>query len=111
MEPTIDIFISSPVSGSEAAALRDLERAGRAPALILANFEISSRGASHQIDFVVVTDHRAELIELKNLTAPVRGCLNGPWQIETSAGSFVPYSGPNPWEQARDAKLALSDAM
>jgi hypothetical protein len=111
MEPTIEILISSPLSGSEATALRDLVTGLRTPALILANFEVPSRGASHQIDFVVITEKRAELIELKNITAPVRGGVNGPWQIETSPGSFVPYSRPNPWEQARDAKLALSDAM
>lgn len=111
MKPTIEILISSPLSGSEAAALRDLAAGVRAPALILANFEIPRCGISREIDFVAITETRAELIELKNITAPVRGGLNGPWQIETSPGSFVPYSGPNPWEQARDAKLALSDAM
>jgi hypothetical protein len=41
----------------------------------------------------------------------VKGGVNGAWQIETSPGLFVPYEGRNPWEQARDAKLALSDAM
>lgn len=111
MTPTIEILISSPVSGSEALALRDFAASLSAPALILANFEISCAGAAHEIDFVVVTQTRAELIELKNFTAPVNGGVNGPWRIEKSPGHFVPYVGPNPWEQARDAKLALSDAM
>lgn len=111
MTPTTEILISSPLSGSEAAALRDLVSSLSAPALILANFEISRSGMAREIDFVVITETRAELIELKNITAPVKGGVNGRWQIETSPGSFVPYSGPNPWEQARDAKLALSDAM
>lgn len=111
MMPTIEILISSPLSGSEAAALCDFARLLTAPALILANFEISCNRAAHEIDFVVVTEKRAELIELKNITAPIRGGVNGPWRIETSPGLFVPYSGKNPWEQARDAKLALSDAM
>jgi hypothetical protein len=111
MKPTIEILISSPLSGSEAAALRDLLIGVGAPALILANFEIASAAAAHEIDFVVITEVRAELIELKNITAPLRGGVNGPWQIETSPGLVVPYVGPNPWEQARDAKLALSDAM
>ena len=111
MEPTIEILISSPLSGSEAAALRAFVEGLSGPALILANFEIQDGGSSHEIDFVVVTERRAELVELKNISAPVRGGVNGPWKIETSPGCFVPYSGPNPWEQARDAKLALSDAM
>ena len=111
MKPTIEILISSPLSGSEAVALRDLLFGISAPALILANFEVTCAGAAHEIDFVVITESRAELIELKNITAPVKGGVNGPWLIETSPGSFVPYLGPNPWEQARDAKLALSDAM
>jgi Nuclease-related domain len=111
MKPTIEILISSPLCGSEAAALCDLARCLTAPSLILANFEVSCGGSAREIDFVVVTQARAELIELKNLTAPVKGGVNGPWQIEASPGIFVPYSGPNPWEQARDAKLALSDAM
>ena len=111
MKPTIEILISSPLSGSEAAALRDLLIEINAPALILANFEIAFAGSAHEIDFVVITGSRAELIELKNITAPVKGGVNGPWQIETSPGLFVTYPGQNPWEQARDAKLALSDAM
>lgn len=111
MKPTVEILISSPLSGSEAAALRDLAASISAPALILANFEIATGIAAHEIDFVVVTESRAELIELKNITGAVRGGVNGPWQIETSPGFWVPYVGQNPWEQARDAKLALSDAM
>ncbi len=111
MKPTVEILISSPLSGSEAAALRDLLASISAPALILANFEITTGNAAHEIDFVVITESRAELIELKNISGPVRGGVNGPWQIETSPGLWVPYVGQNPWEQARDAKLALSDAM
>ena len=111
MKPTIEILISSPLSGSEASALRDLAVSLKAPALIFANFEVSSGSSSQQIDFVVITESRAELIELKQITAPVRGGINGLWEIETSPGLFVPYSGPNPWEQAKTAKLVLSDAM
>ncbi|HPT26068.1 MAG TPA: nuclease-related domain-containing protein [Bryobacteraceae bacterium] len=111
MQPTIEILIGAPVVGSEAAALRDLVSSLVAPALVLVNFEIVSRDTSRQIDFLVVTSQRAELIELKEITAPVKGGTNGPWQIETSRGLFVPYTGPNPWVQARDAKFALSDAM
>jgi hypothetical protein len=79
MQPTIEILISSPVSGSEAAALRGIVTALRAPALILANFEVFRGGASHEIDFVVITEKRAELVELKNITAAVKGGVNGAW--------------------------------
>jgi hypothetical protein len=111
MNPTIEILIGAPVVGSEAAALRDLVSSLVAPALVLVNFEVQSRGTSRQIDFLVATAQRVELIELKEITAPIKGDTNGPWQIETAPGSFVPYAGPNPWVQARDAKFALSDAM
>lgn len=110
MDPTIEILISSPVS-SEAKALCDIVAALRPPALVLANFEVSSAGISRQIDFVVVTKQRAELIELKTFTAPIKGGMNGPWLLEKSPGVFEQYPGTNPWEQARDAKFALSDAM
>src|SRR5438132_2466905 len=111
MKPTIEILIGAPVTGSEAAALGNLVSLLQPPALVLVNFEVQNRGTSRQIDFLAVTSQRAELIELKEITAPVRGGVNGPWQIETAPGVFVPYTGPNPWVQARDAKFALSDAM
>ena len=111
MKPTIEILIGAPVIGSEAAALRDLLSSLRPPALVLVNFEIQNSGTSRQIDLVAVTLQRAELIELKEFTAPVKGRENGPWQIETAPGVFVPYAGPNPWVQARDGKYALSDSM
>src|SRR5580693_9002432 len=107
MKPTIEILIGAPVSGSEAAALRDLVSTLTAPALVLANFEVTHGRNSRQIDFVVITAGWAELVELKAITAPVRGGVNGPWQIESSPGRFLPYSGPNPWQQARDAKITL----
>ena len=111
MQPTTEILVSSPVSGAEATALRDLVFFLPPPALILANFEVNRGVDSRQIDFVVITPEHAELIELKNLTAPVKGDLNGPWRIEISPGAWKPYDGQNPWEQAKTAKLALSDAM
>jgi Nuclease-related domain len=111
MKPTIEILISSPVSGSEAAALRDLVSALQPPALILSNFELVLASSSREIDFVVITEQRAELIELKHFTCPVKGTANGHWELEVSPQVFEPYTGPNPWEQAASAKMALSDAM
>src|ERR1700746_2037879 len=113
MQPTIELLIGAPLKGSEALFLRqlysDLGPHGRA--LILANFEVAQGSSSVQIDFVVVTSKRAELLELKCLTGPVFGTENGPWKIEDPGGNQVTYPGMNPWEQARDAKLALNDAM
>jgi hypothetical protein len=112
MEPTIEILIGAPVLlPSEAMALRDLVSSLRPPALILANFEIQNRSTSRQIDFVAVTLQRAVLIELKELTGPVKGGQNGSWLIEDMPGVFVPYIGLNPYVQCRDAKYVLSDQM
>ena len=111
MKPTIEILIGSPASGSEAAALTEIVSAINAPALILLKFEVLRSGISRQIDFVVITAKRAELIELKHLTAPVKGSANGAWELEISPGVFEQYTGINPWKQAKDAKLALSDSM
>jgi Nuclease-related domain len=113
MQPTIELFIGAPLKGGEASFLRqlysDLGPHGRA--LIFANFEIAHGSTSAQIDFVVVTSKRAELLELKCLRGPVFGTENGPWKIEDPGGILVTYPGMNPWEQARDAKLALNDEM
>jgi hypothetical protein len=108
MKPTNTLLIGSPVSGYEARFLRtlytDLEPVG---ALILANFHVRSR----QIDFVVVTETIAAILEVKNLTAPAFGGQNGDWKIEDRSGRRVRYPGPNPWEQTLQQKFALSDEM
>src|SRR5207247_17125 len=108
MKPTNVLLIGGPLSGQEARFLRtlyaDLEPVG---ALILANFHVGSR----QIDFVVVTDQMAAIVELKHLPEPVFGRQNGQWTIEDRAGKRVPYPGPNPWQQTLQQKYALSDEM
>lgn len=108
MKPTNTLLIGSPLSGQEARFLRtlyaDLEPTG---ALILANFHAGSR----QIDFVVVTESMAAIIELKHLPEPTFGRQNGRWMIEDRSGKRAPYPGPNPWQQTLEQKYALSDQM
>ncbi|MDP1572027.1 MAG: nuclease-related domain-containing protein [Vicinamibacterales bacterium] len=108
MKPTNTLLIGSPLSGYEARFLRrlyaDIEPTG---ALILANFHAGSR----QIDFVVVTDSMAAIIELKHLSEPIFGQQNGRWMIGDRSGKRRPYPGPNPWQQTLEQKYALSDEM
>ena len=108
MKPTTRLFIGGSLSGHEARFLRDLY-ADFAPvgALLLANFHAGPR----QIDFLVVTDSLAAILELKHLPQPVFGRRNGPWMVENPSGKRVPYPGPNPWEQTLQQKYALSDEM
>ncbi len=108
MKPTTLIFIGTPLEGEEARFLRALhaDLSGR-EALILANFEAEGR----QIDFVVVTPKYTALLEHKHFPLPIFGQQNGDWEYFNAAGARVRYSGGNPWQQARGAKYALSDAM
>jgi hypothetical protein len=85
--------------------------AGVPSVLILANFEIPRPKNSCQIDFVVVTPTRTELVELKNLDGPVFGGENGHWTQHDRSGRPVTHSGENPWQQAKNAKLFLNDTM
>ena len=108
MKPTTQLLVGGSLSGHEARFLRTLY-ADFAPvgALILANFHARSR----QIDFLVVTDSLAAILELKHLPQPVFGGQNGPWMVEDQSGKRVPYAGENPWEQTLAQKFALSDEM
>ncbi|HVB57988.1 MAG TPA: nuclease-related domain-containing protein [Candidatus Acidoferrales bacterium] len=112
MTPAIELLIGSPLSGEEAHFLRQLFADFSAQnVLILANFEITKSNRSRQIDFVVITDDHAELLEHKNLRGPICGSDNGPWKLTNFAGELVDYSGENPWSQASQAKFLLSDVM
>lgn len=114
MKPTIELFVGAPIiHGSELAFLKrlysDLQPYGAA--LIFANFEVKVGKESRQIDFLVVTPTRSELVELKTLSGRLHGAENGPWMLFDSSGHISNHIEPNPWTQARDAKLAVSDAM
>lgn len=113
MKPTVEILIGAPLSGNEAYVLRQLvaDLQNALPALILANFEIPRQNASCQIDYVVVSPARTELVELKNFYGPLHGNENGRWMLTDPSGRQIPYESENPWQQARNAKLFLNDAM
>src|ERR1700728_946447 len=112
MTPTLELFIGSPLSGEEARFLKQLvaDFSGQ-NTLILANFEITKTIRSRQIDFVVITDDHAELLEHKHLRGPICGSDNGPWRLTNFAGQVIDYPGENPWSQASQAKFLLSDIM
>jgi hypothetical protein len=108
MKPATSILVGDPLSGAEARFLSTLVAdLDGVEALILANFQ----AADQQIDFLVVTETYAALVELKNFPRPIFGELNGKWSYLTQAGRRVPYPGRNPWHQAEKQKFALSDAM
>ena len=108
MQPTIELYIGAPLSGSEAYFLRRIhvDLAGHAPCVILANFEIPH--GKGQVDFLVVTPQRAQLIELKCFTGRISGGENGPWTITDQSGVVHEYP-KNQWTQTRDLKYALND--
>jgi hypothetical protein len=113
MKPTIDLFIGSPIElESEKDFLGKLSAgllARGQPALVFANFFPLKN--PHQIDFFVVTSRCACHIELKRLTAPVIGGLNGWWSLRHPDGSLSPLEAKNPYRQALDGKHAISDEM
>jgi hypothetical protein len=113
MQPTIDIYCGSPIEiESEKLFLEklraDLIALGQS-ALIFANF-IPNRNP-HQIDFLLVTARCACHVELKNLTAPVVGRVNGPWSLILPDGTLSSLETKNPYRQALDGKFAISDEM
>jgi energy-coupling factor transporter ATP-binding protein EcfA2 len=113
MRPTIDVYCGAPIEiESERNFLDTLcadLRARGVPAVILANF--FPPGKLYQIDFVVVTAQCACHVELKNLTAPVSGGVNGAWFLRMPDGSRRALDAKNPYRQALDGKFAISDAM
>jgi hypothetical protein len=113
MKPTIDLYCGSPIEIESEKLFfgklsADLIARGQ-PALIFANF--FPRRNPHQIDFLVVTACCACHIELKKLTAPVIGSINGPWSLKMPDNSLSPLEPKNPYRQALDGKFAISDEM
>jgi hypothetical protein len=113
MKNTIDVFCGIPLElESEKAFLaklkEDLSFRGES-GLILANFFPSE--SSHQIDFLVVTSRSVCHVELKTLTAPVVGGLNGLWSLVRPDGLLKPHGSKNPYRQALDGKIAISDEL
>lgn len=113
MAVAIDVYIGSPLEQqSERSFLNricdDLRKANCA-AIVLANFYPPSH--PRQIDFLVVTERCAGLIELKAFSQPVEGGLNGEWGLVLPDGSRKKLPLPNPHEQVVQCKFALSDEV
>jgi hypothetical protein len=114
MKTPIDTFCGSPLEiESEIefydALLAAFQARGQS-ALVCANFQTPRN--PHQIDFLVITENCACHVELKNLTAPVIGGTNGPWELILPNGDRTRLeTAKNPYRQALDAKFAISDAM
>src|SRR5262245_33345270 len=113
MKNTTDIFYGSPIEiPSEKAFFenlrKDLHDRGES-ALILCNF--FTPGVLAQIDFFVVTSKRAVHVELKNLTLPVVGGVNGSWALKQPNGGMLQLNVKNPYRQTLDAKYAISDEL
>lgn len=105
----IDIYLGSRIEhDSERAALAHvirLLRAGKLPAVVLANINIRGR----QIDLIVALETVTLLIEAKGYTRPVNGGANGPWQLMLASGRSSDVG--NAYVQALTATNALRDAM
>ena len=105
----VEIYIGDSVRyASERAILERLVQllgAARQPAIVLANISIEGQ----QIDALVATGSLALVIEAKAFNRPVRGGENGPWQVRLASGQWKNFR--NPYLQAREAALAVRDAM
>ena len=113
MTVSIDVYIGAPLEHeSERSFLNqiydDLLEANCA-AIILANFYPPTH--PRQIDFLVVTERCAGLIELKAFNQPVGGGINGEWALVQPDGSRKTLLSPNPHEQVIQCKFALSDEV
>ena len=107
----VDVFLGHPlVDATEKHFLARLRR-GLAlqgvPARILANLQVGDD--FRQLDFVIVTDQRAVVCELKGYADAVVARANGRWQHIVN-GSLLELEG-NPYRQVQDGGYALSDTM
>ncbi len=113
MTAAIDVYIGSPLEHqSERSFLHQLcddLRQAHCTAIVLANFYPPTH--PRQIDFLVVTERCAGLIELKAFNQPVEGGINGEWGLVLPDGSRKKLHLPNPHEQVVQCKFALSDEV
>src|ERR1700727_2926175 len=104
----MQILIGNPVQRNKAVVLRRLyEALVKRDGLILANFYVGTR----QVDYVMIAQDHAALIELKSVSGAVFGGQNGDWSIRDFTGQKREYPGFNPWSQANAQAVALSDEM
>jgi hypothetical protein len=72
---------------------RDLQKL-KVSARILANLQVGRLG-DRQVDFVIVTDWRTAVIELKTYAGPIiSGPRNGPWTFQVGAGTIKERRNP-----------------
>lgn len=104
----VRLFVGEPIQhDSEREALRFAHRflaQQSGWAFLIANFNTSGR----QLDLLVATADNTLVIEAKGYSLPVRGGLNGPWDL---IGPARPRSIRNAYGQALDAKNCLHDIM
>ncbi|GAA3240745.1 NERD domain-containing protein [Nonomuraea helvata] len=110
---TVEIFWGeNPEVPSEKAFLEaissELHRRGM-HAFILANFYTDS--SSRQVDFLIVTDDHVVHVELKNYDGVLSGGKNGQWTSAMSDGERRVIDRQNPYSQAVQCKMAISDDM
>lgn len=107
----VDVFLGHPlVDPHEKLFLARLRRdlgAADVSARILANFQVGK--SFLELDFVVVTEARAAVVELKAWRDPVVARPNGRWQRLVEGRQIE--AGGNPYRQTRDYGFALSDEM
>ena len=109
----VEVFLGKPIEiPSERQFLarlqRDLQELG-VSARILANLQVG-RDGDRQIDFVVITDQRTMVVEVKTFSGSIMsGPRNGPWAVMVGAGTV--RDRRNPLEQARSASQFFSDEL
>src|SRR5208282_3225067 len=105
----VELYIGSPIEhASDRAVLGraiDLLSRRNLPAVILANVNVGGR----QIDLIVALDQLTYVIEAKSSSNPVRGGIDGIWEVRVASGGWKPIR--NYYQQTLQASYALRDAM
>jgi hypothetical protein len=95
----IEVFLGSDIDDASERRFLDQLRFDLATAgvraIILANFLAGPH--KRQIDFFVITEHVACVIELKTLSLPVEGNYNGSWLRRKPNGTAEPLGKENPY--------------
>ncbi len=111
-DTSVEVFLGNPIEiASEkqfvAHLRRDLLTRG-VSCRILGNLQLGR--AARQVDFVIITDCRTVLVELKTFPGPIIAApMNGDWKVRVG-GATVREIG-NPAWQAQQETFALSDEM
>src|SRR5207249_2389503 len=94
----VEVLLGAPIEEySErrfVAEIREELNRKHVRALIFSNFLAGRHRV--QVDFLVVTEHVACVVELKRYSLPVQGGLNGPWIIYGAGDVAITLSSTNP---------------